>query len=280
MKTTLLLVCNRAYLKKALTTIIELRTIGRYWGKITLLVGDDLRESIPLLERLILRIRPIYMPDIDRSRQLAAIKNNKGLSGIEISKGFQYHKMYVFHSFFKAYERVLYLDAGMRVMHPIQPILQLDCSKTLRAHSDSFPDYAWTLGGQFNFLDFPEKSVEIAGVVELESDYFQTTLMLYDTSIIEEKTFEYLTTLLDRFPNSRTNEQGIMNLWALPRKLWTPLEVKAGHSRTLYDFHERPPLRPQDYILLKYPRARRLRKHLVSDTIADWYWRTVARRLP
>jgi len=47
----------------------------------------------------------------------------------------------------------------------------------------------------------------------LNIDYFQTGIMLYDTKIIENDTYDDLLKLSIEYPISRTNEQGIMALY-------------------------------------------------------------------
>ena len=45
------------------------------------------------------------------------------------------------------------------------------------------------------------------------TNYFQTGVMYFDTSIIEENTYEDLVSLVNKYPFSQTNEQGILNLY-------------------------------------------------------------------
>ena len=47
----------------------------------------------------------------------------------------------------------------------------------------------------------------------MNNDYFQTTIMLYDTKIIENDTYDILLNLLIEYPISITNDQGIIALY-------------------------------------------------------------------
>jgi len=47
----------------------------------------------------------------------------------------------------------------------------------------------------------------------LNIDYFQTTVMLYDTNIIDSNTYDNLLNLSREYPISRTNDQGIIALY-------------------------------------------------------------------
>jgi hypothetical protein len=84
----------------------------------------------------------------------------------------------------------------------------------------------------------------------LETDYFQTTIMLFDTSIIEDDTFQQLYELTEKYPVSKTNDQGILNLYYhCIKKKWKQIEL--GDEFTYYyDFNIRQSDKP--YIMTKY----------------------------
>lgn len=50
------------------------------------------------------------------------------------------------------------------------PLLEMDCSNSLVAHSDAYPEFRRTLGEQFNFADFPEIQPRISEVADLHCD--------------------------------------------------------------------------------------------------------------
>ena len=82
-----------------------------------------------------------------------------------MTKTFQWRKMYVFHSYFKAWRRVLYVDAQMKILKPLDPLWELDTKGSLVAHSDSFPQHEWTLSMQFDRIASPDIYQELAGLV-------------------------------------------------------------------------------------------------------------------
>ena len=256
-KTCVALVSNRAYLDKALLTIWQLRIFGRFKGDVVLVVGDDLRSAVPALGKSLLRITPVYFPDINRNVENSLIGNASTTLTSQSKKTFQFHKFYCFSTFFRKWSKVLYLDAKMRIYAPLSPLLKIDCSNSLVAHSDAFPEFRWKLGDQFNFTDFPELQPRLERTVDLKSDYFQTTMMYFDTRIIEEGTVNELVELSRKFPNSRTNDQGILNIWAQNKGLWAQLPTEKFGGRFLYDFYERPGFGVDDYLMLKYPRIPR-----------------------
>jgi lipopolysaccharide biosynthesis glycosyltransferase len=278
--TCVALVCNRAYLDKALLTIWQLRIFGRFSGDVVLVIGDDLREAIGALRQSLLRIIPVYFPDIQRSFEDRVLDGARSALDSQSKKTFQFHKFFCFSPFFKKWNRVLYLDAKMRIYAPLGPLLEVDCTNSLVAHSDAYPDFEWTLTDQFNFADFPELRQKLSKVADLGSDYFQTTMMYYDTAIIEDGTVGELIELSRMFPNSRTNDQGIVNIWAQKKGIWKKLPTEKQRNRFLYDFHERPGYGPDDYLMVKYPKiSRKDVAWFLSAKAFDFFRRMERRRV-
>jgi len=265
-------VSNRLYLKRCVRTILELRLFGGYRGDIVVIVGDDLKKYVELLETIPLQLLIKYFPDIERSGQISQIMGRAGSSGTEITKGFQYHKLYLFHVWLKNWDRVLYIDSGMRIFNKIQPILDLKTDESLIAHSDSFPEHITSLISQFNVEGFPNTESFVLKVGAIYQDYFQTGVLLYDTKIIDESTFNQLNQFLDEFPNSKTNDQGIVNLWALQKRIWRRLPTEKIGKHYLYDYWERGKNKSFDYLMLKYPQTEGLIPRLCKRLIFEFFW--------
>jgi hypothetical protein len=278
--TCIALVSNRAYLRKALLTIWEVRLFGKYRGDVVLVVGDDLKDLVKVIGKSRLRIIPVYFPDIDRSQENRVLDELPGATYAQRSKSFQFHKFFCFSTFFKQWEKVLYLDAYMKIFAPLTPVLKIDCANSIVAHSDGHPTYEWTLADQFNFSDFPDLLALLSTIVNLSVDYFQTGMMYYDTSIIDEKTLGELIDLSQKFPNSRTNEQGILNIWAQRKSIWTKLPVERHGRRFLYDYCERKEFDCEDYIMLKYPRAPEKDLYRLLSLVAfAFFWSAERKRM-
>jgi len=278
--TCIALVSNRAYLRKALLTIWEVRLFGKFRGDIVLVVGNDLKDLTIAIGKSRLRIIPVCFPDIDRSQENRILDDLPGATYAQRSKSFQFHKFFCFSAFFKQWEKVLYLDAYMKIHAPLTPLLKINCANSIVAHSDAYPTYEWTLADQFNFLDFPDLLAPLSKIANLSVDYFQTGLMYYDTSIIDDETVGELIDLSKKFPNSRTNEQGILNIWAQRKSIWTKLPVDRHGRRFLYDYHERKEFDADDYIMLKYPKSEKkdLYRFLSLATFA-FFWRAERKRI-
>jgi hypothetical protein len=97
---------------------------------------------------------------------------------------------------------------------------------------------------------FPEINENLAKLWNLDVDYFQSTIMLFDTAIIEEDTFQRLCELTEEYPVSGTNDQGILNLYFICIKnKW--VQIPLGDTNTyFYDFNIRQTDKP--YIITKY----------------------------
>ena len=269
------LVSNRRYLHRCMETVWQLRLFGRYFGRVVVIVGDDLGGRLRRAAGAFLGVRFVQFRELELSNHQKAIEGGAGLGGKELKKLFQYHKFWVFSEYFQCFDKVLYLDAGLRVMHPISDVLALDCSQKIIAHSDAYPRFETTLRDQFNLVDFPHLEEELERQVPMASDYFQTSMMLFDPSIGKSGAFSKLVGLLELFPNSKTNDQGIINLWALREKYWNPLPTYpiATRGRRFYDFYERDGLSADDYLMLKYPRGPLRRIDRVANICFRVYWK-------
>ena len=268
----IVLVSNLLFLKRCLRTVYELRKYGKYRGEVVLVTSPDLKGVFERLQKCPLNIEIVVFPTIDRTAQLSALQGKTGLSGTEISKGFQYHKFHVFQSYFKRWKRILYVDAGMRIFNPIESLLTLKPKNRLFAHSDLFPLKQGSLLSQFNLEGFPETIPGLQNIANQNEDYFQTGLMYFDTDIIKEYTFEFLIELLRKFPNSKTNDQGIINLWALTTHIWAKLPTSKLEKYFLYDYWERGNKKSSDYIALKYPQRESFMKKVIKRIRFELFW--------
>ncbi|PKP56211.1 MAG: hypothetical protein CVT88_08340 [Candidatus Altiarchaeales archaeon HGW-Altiarchaeales-1] len=255
-KFCIILVTNKKYIGKSINTLNQIRQIGQYSGDVVLLIGDDLVSDIDQytngLENVIIK----HFPDFDRSDIIEILRQKPIGSGSGVTKFFQFHKLYCFHTYFHNWKKCFYIDSGMQIFKPLDKIINLECNNKLLAHSDAYPyKLGWLLERQFDNQQFPELYAKLKNEYELFIDYFQSTMMLYDTAIIKDNTLEELIKLSNRYINSITNDQGILNLYFNSRrKLWEQIRLR-DESTNYYDFFERDNLQWSDYIMLKYPRT-------------------------
>jgi hypothetical protein len=264
MKTAVTLCCNAPYLQKAMKTVHQVRTVGKYQGDIVFFHGDDIREdnyAINILKE-VFNVTIKHFPTIDTSYVMEVLKRAKELAYPAKEKIFQFHKFYAFDLYFKQWDRILYLDCGTHVYSHLQRMFNLDCTNALMAHSNPYPcNYgAWKLDHEFELRNEPEIVEKLYKNFDMNvEDYFQTTIMLYDTSIIEPDSVSKLVELMNEYPISNANDQGIINLYYLSiRNLWKVMPIHDEHG-FLYDWWERGNHKCNEYVLVKYPQTDNVR---------------------
>ena len=243
--------CNKDFLNRTEETIRQLRTNGNYSGQIVLLVGDDLKYYKNNDSNLLVK----YFPTIDRSEVIRQLNGVSTSDGRDLNKSFQWHKIYTFHDYFRQWNSCMLIDGGMKIYNPIQKILNLDCKNTFLAHCDGYPSYEWKLSGQFESQRFKHLYEELSSLYDLNIDYFQTGMYLFDTSLIEDQTINRLLELGNYYINTRTNEQAIMNLlFNCEKQVWKQIQIKDAELN-YYDCMERNGLNCKNYIMLKMPQT-------------------------
>jgi hypothetical protein len=243
-------VCNKAYFNKFIYTCNQLITNGKYNGNICLVIGDDLHND-ELLNSDIIKNHNItikYFPNISFSNDFLDIQKKMNRPPHWFQKKFQFHKFYLFNIFFKKWDYIFYLDCGINIFSDISPMINEITENTLLAHSDAYPTYEWKLHNQFDKNNI-EYFTKLNNRYKLNDDYFQTTIMLYDTKIIENDTYENLLNLLIEYPISITNDQGIIALYFTNIK---PLfkQIKT-HNEDIYFYDYLSRNYNNKYIMLK-----------------------------
>lgn len=242
--------CDKEYFHKFIYTCNQLLSNGNYKGNICLVIGDDLKNDELLLHDIIVKNNIVvkYFPNIRFPQDFLEIQYNINRPSHWYQKMFQYHKLHLFNIFFKQWDYIFYLDCGITIFSDIQPIIQECKSNTLLAHSDSYPTYQWKLHNQFD-KDRTDYFTKLNNTYKLNIDYFQTTIMLYDTKIIQEHTYNELVNLLLEYPISITNDQGIIALYFTNNKPFFQ-QIKTNNDETFfYDYLSRN--EKYKYIMLK-----------------------------
>jgi len=252
MSVCIVFVCNSNFIHKFIDSYNQLINNGKYGGDVCLIIGNDLNDSFIINE--IKTKTPIiikYFPDLVFSDYFYEI--NAGIEGLSdkrhLTKRFQWHKIHVFDNYFKKWDFILYMDTGMYIYNDINYIINEREENKMVAHSDAYPSFEWKLRGQFD-TKYEEIFKDLNNAFNLDVNYFQTGMMLFDTKIIEEDTFNNLISLANKYPISRTNEQGIIALYfAVIKGLWKPLRIN-NEKFHLYDYNKRN--KNADYIMTKY----------------------------
>lgn len=245
-------VCNSKYINNFFKTYNQLITNGNYNGDICLVIGNDLKDS-QFINDIINNTKIIvkYFPDIVFSDYFYEINRNMKIEGYDyrnIHKVFQWHKLHVFNTFFKKWDYIFYIDCGITILNDIKHIINERREMKLIAHSDAYDEYEQTLKCQFDHSN--KLFQDLYKEFNLEIDYFQTTIMLIDTNIILDNTFNELVELANKYPICRTNEQGIMAVYFTNIKnYYKPISIY-NDSLHLYDYYQRN--KNASYVMYKY----------------------------
>lgn len=260
MKWVLVLLANEPYIDRALQTIYQARTVGEWTEDIVVLGPESLLQYKSVVDRFQqFDVRFISIP----YREIVSLKpfwdkhtSHENYEYIQ-SHPYIYQKFFVFHPVFKAWDVVFYLDSGCVIQGPLDRMKKACTPRHfLYAHSDAYPFYTYrSLDCQFR-LEIAETQVKekMEAKYNLDIDYFQSTLMIYNTKILQDNTVERLFELAEQYPMSTRMDQGIMNLyWTCERKLWRqiPLQDQEGF---LYNYLEINGCKTAQYLILKVPR--------------------------
>ena len=248
-KLCLVFVCNKLYFEKFVYTCDQLIRNGKYQGDICLIIGDDLNNDVVLKHDILVKNNVIvkYFPNIEFTKEFLDVNNNIRSDGRNISSRFQWHKLYLFDTFFKNWDYMFYVDCGMHIFSDISPMIASRKANKLLAHYDNFPFFKDKLGSQFDETHYYFK--KLSNKYNLEANHFQTGMMLYSTSIIEANTFSDLCNLMLEYPFSMTNEQPIIALYFIHIKPCFQ-EIKLFDENTrYYDMLKRK--ETEKYIMVK-----------------------------
>ena len=126
MSWVLVLLCNEAYLPKTIQTISECRGAGSWKNDIVLLVPAAIQHKTELLEsagRLQFTVRILPERNLDVIQEAWSSKPGHLNYQYNTSRYFQHMKYYVMDTWFKKWNYVFYIDAGMNVLKPMQRII-------------------------------------------------------------------------------------------------------------------------------------------------------------
>lgn len=222
--TVFVLVTDDGYLFRAKKTIQDLRSRGMWLGDIVVInIG-----SLPLQSNFkdFYRLKEKRFPPIEEKFQLLHKLNFSPfldtIDGREISKINQWEKLHVMDSYFQKWERVVFLDSGLRVLDDVySTVLQLDYKGKFLAPDD---------GGNYVTLPNPTKlfhtqvseaspsridklKKDFPVLEDLDQPYFLNCMWVYDTSILSICSKDEMISGILEYPICLTNEMTLMNLY-------------------------------------------------------------------
>jgi hypothetical protein len=258
--TVFVLVTDQSYFYKATVTINDLKTVGNWHGDIVVITIDfDLEDSYKSQDNIIEKRFPL----IDKTHLLNEIGPN-GFSNSdkrELNKLNQWEKLHVFDDYFLQWERVVFLDAGLRVLDDVKYVLDLDYHNSILAPNDASPNFRsdQIFKHQLSY-DNEEKVERIKadfGNEIFDSYHMLNCMWVYDTSILKICNKEQLIDAMNKYTVCKTNEMGIMNLlFNFKYKLWKEFPLKSSNGKYLFEWCELNHsfyTTWRDYCFIKYP---------------------------
>ena len=241
-RTTFVLVTDQTYCNKAIVTINDLRTVGNWHGDIVIITIDfDLEEAYKSHQNLIEK----KFPSIDKTHLLKEIGPD-GFSNSdkrEVNKLNQWEKLHVFDDYFLQWERVVFLDAGLRVLDDVKYVLELAYHNSILAPNDASPNFKSNQIFKYQLSYDNEEKIELIkkdfGNEIFDSYHMLNCMWVYDTSILKICNKEELIHAMNKYTVCKTNEMGIMNLlFHFKYKLWKEFPSKSSNGKYLFEWCE------------------------------------------
>lgn len=258
--TAFALVSDAGYFPRAARTIADLRGAGAWRGDVVLLcVG--FRPPQDFLDSARVACREVA--HIDTDRLVTALRENP-IRPMPDDRHFgklaQWDKLQIFDPWVKQWERVIYLDAGLRVLDGVDALLEIDWRGKLTAPDDALPgDNGKRFRCQLDLGANPpvrDRLLADFGEAILDSRYFLNCMWIVDTSLVDTCSRAVLEQAMNRYPISLTNEMGIMNLcFHFRHRAWQPLPERDAGGKRIFGWSELdyPGTTWRDFRLLKYP---------------------------
>jgi hypothetical protein len=255
--TVFVLVTDLSYFNRAKRTIIDLRSKGEWTGDIVVItIGFHLHQTFKEFYNIIEK----QFEQINTTNLLASIGEN-GFSNSdkrEITKLNQWEKLHVFDDYFMKWNRVVFLDAGLRILDTVTHLLELDYKNKILAPKDGkyYENQTFKCQLSYDDLEKVERIKADFGEDILNETYFLNCIWIYDTSILNLCDKSQLIEAMNKYTLCKTNEMGIMNLLLkFKYKLWEPFPRISTSNKILFDWCELNNLNTtwKDYCYIKYP---------------------------
>lgn len=255
--TAFVLVTDLAYFNKAKRTILDLRSKGNWQGEIILITIDfNLNTNYKKFYNIV----EVKFNAIDKSHLLNKIGFN-GFSNSdkrEIKKLNQWEKLHVFDDYFMKWNRIIFLDAGLRILDDVKYLLELDYKNKFLAPKDGkfYENQTFNCQLSYDNLELIETIKNDFGENILNETYFLNCIWIYDTSILKLCDKKQMVVAMNKYTLCRTNEMTIMNLLLrFKYNLWESFPFNNSSGKILFDWCE---LNNQNtdwtnYCYIKYP---------------------------
>jgi len=261
------MVTDKAYFYKTHVTINDLRRVGMWTGEIALITIDFDLDELDKNYKQQNNIIEVKFPLIDKTLLLEKIGpyGFENSDKRELHKLNQWEKLHVFDEYFSKWNRVIYLDAGLRVLDDVKYLLELDYKDKILAPNDASPNFnpdqifKFQLDcGKPELIDLVINDIANGdGDKMFNSHHMLNCMWVYDTSILKICNKTHLIEAMNKYTLCRTNEMGIMNLlFHFKYNLWNEFPLKNSCGKYLFEWCEsNHPFHTtwKDYCFIKYP---------------------------
>lgn len=239
MSTVFVTLTDSTYYPKADYTIRELQGNGQWTGDIVLIAVDF---NPPPMEG----VTVLHTTHINTAAHVERLQKNP-IQPMSDNRHFgklhQWDKLQVFKEYFRKWERVVFLDAGLRIFWPVTALLDLEWRGKFLAPDDSgHKDNGSRFNCQLDLNANPRVTMDLFSEYPrsiLDEKYFINCVFVYDTSLLDRVTFDELEQTMNRYPISMCNEMGIMNLiFAYKLRVWTPFPHGRVNGTYIYGWSE------------------------------------------
>jgi hypothetical protein len=255
---------DAGYFEKAKRTIQETRERGGWGGDIVLITVNFIAAAVDAEFMRKYRVQEFPVQHINTDGLVAALRATpiKAMpDGRHFGKLTQWDKIYSFSPFFRRWRRVAFLDAGIRILDSVQPLLDLQWEGRFLAPDDSEP---FDNGNRFRCqLDLEANPAVLTELLTeypqsiLDEKYFLNCIYVYDTTILDSVKMDDMILAMNAYPISLCNEMGIMNLIVtFKHRLWSAFPHRTSEGKYLFGWNERNyPEGPtwESFHFMKYP---------------------------
>lgn len=260
MSTVFVTLCDINQFDRAKGTISQLYHVGNWRGDIVLITvnftpNDSFIQKYSVINYPVQHIETDYI--VQEIKKYPFYEPNDKR---QLHKLIQWDKLQVFSSYFKKWDRVVFLDAGIHIFNDVHSFLDLDCKNSILAPDDSDPyDNGIRFHRQVDLsmnTDVVIDFIKTFGLESITKRYFLNCMFIFDTSLITDTTFNELIEMMNRFPICRCNEMTLMNMYfTLQKNVWKPFPmlVDNKYTFTFCETNYQGTPHCSSFIFIKYP---------------------------
>lgn len=251
--TIFVLVTDNNYYLRAKQTIIDIRIKGRWLGEIALITIDfelsnNFKDYYEVIE--------VKIPPLDKNKLISLLPEGgfHGSDKREINRINQWEKLQVFDDYFKKWDRVVFMDAGMRLFDSVKYLLELEYKDSILQHREEHSKFYDALYKNNNDL-LKGVTEDFGKSIESES-VFLNGLWIYDTKILDICNKQELVDGMYKYPLCLRNEMTLMQLFFdFKYNLVKPLPIKASNDKILFGWSDvdYSGTTWRNFCLIKYP---------------------------